>query len=144
MHGGVGGRGFKVPSYPEHDLKAQIARFENELAHLRQQLIHVEDLQAEIAELRERLGHNSRNSHRPPSSDSPSQKGKPTNEPRGRKRGAQPGHQGHTRQLMPLDEVDHTIELRPVSCTHMWPCAVWRHLHPMRHQTMPKKREDLG
>ena len=100
-----------------NDLKAQIASFEHEIAHLRQQVIHVEDLKAEIAELRERLGRNSRNSSLPPSSDKPSQKQKSAHEPMGRKRGAQPGHPGHGRQLQPLNEVDHVIDLRPIRCS---------------------------
>ena len=48
-----------------------------EFADLRQQVIEVEDLKAEISELRERLGQNSRNSSKPPSSDPPSQAKQP-------------------------------------------------------------------
>ena len=77
----------------------------------------VDDLKAEIAELRERLGQNSSNSSRPPSADPPYYKPQPPREPRGRKRGGQPGHQGHARQFVPPEEVDHVIDLKPKRCT---------------------------
>src|SRR5215210_3787204 len=91
--------------------------YEKQLASLREQVAEVDDLKAEIAELRERLGQNSSNSSRPPSTDPPSYKPKPPREPRGRKRGGQPGHQGHMRQLVPAEEVSHVIDLKPKRCT---------------------------
>src|SRR5215213_9815247 len=90
--------------------------YEKQLAALREQVAEVDDLKAEIAELRERLGQNSSNSSRPPSTDLPSYKPKPPREPKGRKRGGQPGHQGHSRQIVPVEEVDHVIDLKPRRC----------------------------
>src|ERR1044071_1496013 len=90
--------------------------YEKQLASLRNEVATVDDLKAEIAELRERLGQNSSNSSKPPSSDPPSHKAKPARESRGRKRGGQSGHQGNTRGLLPADEVDHLVELRPAAC----------------------------
>jgi len=92
--------------------------YEKQLASLREQVAQVDDLKAEIAELRERLSQNSSNSSRPPSSDPPSYKPKPPREPKGRKRGGQPGHQGHRRQLVPAEEVSHVIDLKPRRCKH--------------------------
>src|SRR4051812_8454839 len=43
--------------------------YEKQLASLRDEVATVDDLKAEIAELRERLGQNSFNSSKPPSSD---------------------------------------------------------------------------
>jgi transposase len=91
--------------------------YEKQLADLREQVTQVDDLKAEITELRERLGQNSSNSSKPPSSDPPSYKPKPPREPKGRKRGGQPGHQGGARRLLPAAEVDHLIELKPAACT---------------------------
>jgi transposase len=91
--------------------------YEQQLAALREQVAEVDDLKAEIAELRERLGQNSSNSSRPPSTDPPSYKPQPPREPKGRKRGGQPGHQGHRRQLVPVEEVSHVIDLKPQRCT---------------------------
>jgi transposase len=73
-------------------------------------------LQRENAELRARLGQNSSNSSRPPSSDLPGTR-RPTNQlPSGRTPGGQPGHPGHQRVLLPLAQVDHVISLVPVVC----------------------------
>jgi transposase len=98
-------------------MSIRFSAYEQQLASLREQVATVDDLKAEIAELRERLGQNSSNSSRPPSADPPAYKPKPPREPRGRKRGGQPGHQGHTRQLVPPEEVDHVIDLKPKRCT---------------------------
>jgi transposase len=105
-----------------------------QLATLREQVAQVDDLKAEVAELRERLGQNSSNSSRPPSSDPPSYKAKPEREPKGRKRGGQPGHQGSTRKMVPAEEVDHIFELKPTSCTNCGRKLRGHDPHPERHQ----------
>ena len=93
----------------------RFSAYEKQLAGLRGQVATVDDLKAEIAELGERLGQNSSNSPKPPSSDPPSYKPSPGREPGGRKRGGQPGHQGSTRKPLPAAEVDHLVELEPAS-----------------------------
>lgn len=68
----------------------------------------VQALQAEVAELRHRLGSNSQNSSKPPSTDSPFDKPAPRSLRRkgGRRPGGQPGHPGATlRQVADPDEV---------------------------------------
>src|SRR5258706_11274904 len=75
-------------------------------------------LQRENAELRARLGQNSRNSSRPPSSDLPGTRRPPKRTPSGRAPGGQPGHPGHQRVLLPLDRVDQVIRLVPAVCRH--------------------------
>jgi transposase len=107
---------------------------EKQLATLREQVAQVDDLKAEITELRERLGQNSSNSSRPPSSDPPSYKSSPEREPTGRGRGGQPGHQGSTRQLLPAQEVDHIFELQPQSCTNCGRRRRGDDPQPERHQ----------
>lgn len=97
-------------------MSIRFTAYEKQLAALREQVATVEDLKAEISELRERLGQNSGNSSRPPSSDPPSYERKPKREPKGRKRGGQPGHQGSARRLLPAEEVDHLVELKPPAC----------------------------
>jgi Family of unknown function (DUF6444) len=87
----------------------QVQRLEAELERLKK-------LELEVAELRERLGQNSQNSSKPPSSDPPSVPRPNKQQPSGRKRGGQRGHQGHGRALLPPDQVDQIVELRPVSC----------------------------
>jgi len=115
-------------------LEIRHTAYEKQLAALREQVAVVDDLKAEIAELRERLGQNSTNSSRPPSSDPPSYKSKPEREPKGRKRGGQPGHQGSARTLKPETEVDHFVELRPANCAHCGRKLRGDDPHPERHQ----------
>jgi transposase len=76
----------------------------------------VESLRAENAELRRRLGMDSRNSSKPPSTDSPFSKPAPKSLRRGsgRKPGGQPGHPGST--LRQVDDPDEVITYDPVQC----------------------------
>jgi hypothetical protein len=71
---------------------------------------------ARIAELEARLGMNSRNSSKPPSSDPPNVAARPKRKPSGRRRGGQPGHKGTTRPLLPPEQVDSIIDLKPEKC----------------------------
>ena len=89
--------------------------YQRQLAQLREQVAQIDDLKAEMAELREHLGQNSNNSSKPPSSDPPHQQ-TTTDESKGRKRGGQVGHRGLSRKLKPVAQVDRVIDLRPVGC----------------------------
>jgi len=75
-------------------------------------------LQARVADLEGRLSQHSGNSSRPPSSDPPSAPPLPQRAPTGRPRGAQPGHPGHHRDLLPSDQVDELVVHRPTTCPH--------------------------
>jgi transposase len=85
------------PSYDE--LAALVVEQARVIAELR---ARVAALEAENAELKRRLGMNSSNSSRPPSSDSPFTKPAPKSLRRrsGRKPGGQPGHPGSTLTLV--------------------------------------------
>jgi transposase len=76
----------------------------------------IAQLQAEIAELRRQLRQNSRNSSKPPSSDSPFAKPAPKSlrGKSGRKPGGQKGHPGST--LAQVAEPDETLRHEPGSC----------------------------
>ncbi|MFY0525202.1 IS66 family transposase [Archangium gephyra] len=110
---------------------ARIAQLEAEVAELKKQLA---EALATIAGLRARLGQNSRNSNKPPSSDGPAVK-RERKEPSGRKPGGQPGHKGHRRELLPPEKVDEVVAVQPKGCSR---CggeleqreegpAAWRH-----------------
>lgn len=73
-------------------------------------------VQAELRDLRARLGRTSRNSSMPPSSDPPSAPPRPKSPPSGRRQGGQPGHDGVTRSLFAAKDVDHRVSLRPSRC----------------------------
>jgi len=73
-------------------------------------------LEARVAELEQRLNRSSRNSSLPPSQDPPSappRRGEPGS---GRARGGQPGHEGKSRPLLPLERVDEVVEHWPECC----------------------------
>ena len=74
-------------------------------------------LEARIRELEARLGLDSTNSSLPPSADPPGvrRRGKLST---GRMRGAQKGHPGAHRSLLPPERVDELIEHRPCCCRH--------------------------
>jgi transposase len=76
-------------------------------------------LAAEVRALTARLGQNSTNSSRPPSSDAPfvpRRRVTPPALPSGRHAGGQPGHPGHFRALVPPERVDVVVDHWPETC----------------------------
>jgi transposase len=69
-----------------------------------------------IAVLERRIGRSSRNSSQPPSADRPGGSPKRGKDRSGRKQGAQPGHEGKGRPLLPAWAVDVVVEHWPVDC----------------------------
>jgi transposase len=70
----------------------------------------------EIAELKRSLNRNSRNSSTPPSQDPPGAPERKRPDPSGRSQGAQLGHRGKGRKLLPLAAVDRVVEHWPARC----------------------------
>ncbi|HHZ97928.1 MAG TPA: IS66 family transposase [Flavobacteriales bacterium] len=90
-------------------LKEKVSCLEAENAKLRKAL--------EVAKAK--LGMNSSNSSKPPSSDPPNGAGgKPLDNDRKRSRGGQEGHPRHQRALLSPESVTTTIEHLPNKCTH--------------------------
>ena len=87
-----------------------------------------------IAELEERVGKNSANSSKPPSSDPPSVKRRPPVAPSGKKRGGQPGRQRKARPLVPPEQVREIIECRPPECRCCGRPLLGDDPEPIRHQ----------
>jgi transposase len=75
----------------------------------------VQPLQEQGRILQEQLHQTSRNSSRPPSSDPP-QSPRPRRPRSQRRRGGQPGHPGQTRTLVPVEDVDEVVVLKPEQC----------------------------
>lgn len=73
-------------------------------------------LRARIGELEARLGQNSQNSSKPPSTDGPGVE-RPKKKPTGRKRGGQPGHEGAVRTRLPPDRVVDHVPRRCRRCS---------------------------
>jgi len=69
-----------------------------------------------IAELERRLNRNSRNSSVPPSQDPPGAPERKRPDSSGRSQGAQTGHRGKGRKLLPIEAVDRVVEHWPGRC----------------------------
>jgi transposase len=92
-------------------------------------------LEATVQPLLERLYQDSHNSARPPSSDPPhALRPRPHRGPSGRKRGGQPGHQGHSRALVPIEEVESVVAVKPQRCCRCQHPLQGDDCQPYRHQ----------
>src|SRR5256885_9370580 len=95
----------------------------------------VATLEDRVRALQEQLNQTSRNSSRPPSSDPP-QSPRPSR-PRGtRRRGGQPGHPGHTRPLIPVEDVDEVVVIKPDQCSGCHAPLSGEDATPFRHQVI--------
>ncbi len=81
-------------------------------ALINQLLATIAALEAEVEALKRQLNQNSRNSHRPPSSEG--YRKKPALPRQKHKRGGQPGHPGNTLKM--VDTPDEVVELKPEVC----------------------------
>lgn len=111
-----------------------IARLETQMTGL---VTLGDNLQQQVADLKSRLGANSRNSSKPPSSDGPDGgrgggRGKRT----GRRRGGQPGREAGQRPLVPIEAVDDVIDVRPECCAACEAALHGDDPSPMRHQVV--------
>jgi transposase len=108
-----------------------------QIKQLQQQMT---ELQTEIERLQERVGKNSQNSSKPPSSDPPDMQAKPSRDQKGRKAGGQPGHRGQGRKLKPLECVDHVIIQKPTECKECGALLMGADVQPRRHQVIEVPR----
>ena len=91
--------------------------------------------EATVQRLLERLQQDSRNSSRPPSSDPPTTtRQRSRRAPSGRKPGGQQGHEGQTRALVPVDEVDNVVPVKPSQCMQCHTPLSGADAQPYRHQ----------
>ena len=109
------------------NLRDQLAEREKQLAEREKQLSDAEKqiaaAEKQIADLEQQLAlgrQNSTNSSKPPSSDglAGEQRSRGRKRKSKRKPGAQPGHPGHYRRLVPTAEVSVTEVLLPKQCEH--------------------------
>ena len=114
------------------EVRASIETLEGQVQTLTS-MIHT--LQEQVRALQEQVTQTSRNSSRPPSSDPPQSPRPPR--PRGqRRRGGQPGHLGQTRTLVPVDEVDEVVVLKPEQCSGCQAPLSGDDASPFRHQVI--------
>src|SRR5262244_1376518 len=96
-------------------------------------MIHT--LQEQGRALQEQVTQTSRNSSRPPSSDPPSSP-RPQRPRSQRRRGGQPGHPGQTRLLIPVEDVDQIVPLKPAQCRGCQAPLSGDDPAPFRHQVI--------
>jgi transposase len=98
----------------------------------------IRQLEARVEKLERELARSSRNSSLPPSSDPPGVSRPVRGRDRsGRARGAQPGHEGHGRELLPVSAVDELVEYWPerCGCGHVFAAGELLAVgEPVRHQ----------
>ncbi len=101
----------------EHQVETLLAKVEAQAATIVVQEARIASLEAENAELRRRLGENSSNSGKPPSTDAPKERAsRPDSAPSGKQRGGQPGHKGSKRTLVPATQVTSSEDHHPTHC----------------------------
>jgi len=98
----------RTPSAVRVVLVTRVAQLEKEVVELR----------AKVAALEEKLGQNSRNSSKPPSSDGSNAREQRRRRRKGRKRGGQPGHPRHERRLVPVEQAASVTKVLPGQCEH--------------------------
>ncbi len=114
------------------EAQAYIRALESRLSALE---ARVQAFQAENRALQEQGNQTSRNSSRPPSSDPPHSL-RPRRPRSGRHRGGQPGHPGQTRPLLPVEEVDEVVVLKPDQCSGCHAPLLGDDPMPFRHQVI--------
>lgn len=95
------------------ELSAQNDLLRRQVAELGERVARQDE---RIAELERRLNRNSRNSSTPPSQDPPGAPERRRAGPSGRGQGAQPGHPGRGRRLLPAEAIDLVVEHWPKRC----------------------------
>lgn len=106
----------------EAELAVAHARIAEQDARIAEQDARILALTKQVEVLLEKLGQNSRNSHKPPSSDPPGAAGPQRKPGQGKKgkRGGQKGHRGSFRELLPASQVDEVVNLYPPQCENCW------------------------
>jgi transposase len=92
---------------------AVLLRMDEQIRRLEQRVAAQDE---RIAQLERRVGRSSRTSSQPPSSDPPGKAPRRGKDRSGRKQGAQDGHEGKGRPLLPAWAVDRVVEHWPAGC----------------------------
>lgn len=109
----------------------RIEELERENAALR---ARIAELEARVQKLEALLARYSGNSSRPPSSDPPGSPPPALPKRTGRRRGGQPGHEKHSRPLVPPERVDRTTIVKPEACRRCGDALEGDDSEPFRHQ----------
>jgi transposase len=116
----------------QHVLQEQAEQIRRAVEQIAKQEQRIAELERQLAIRKQ----NSTNSSKPPSSDGLAGESRPRGRKKSksrRKPGGQPGHHGHHRRLVPLEQVDETHAVLPTQCRH---CE--RELAPAKLETTDK------
>ncbi len=94
----------------------------------------VQELLARIAELAACLNKTPQNSSLPPSSQHPHAKPAPAKPKSKNRPGGQPGHPKHERALVPTDQCEEVVTLKPTACRKCGRTLRGNDCDPLRHQ----------
>lgn len=123
---------------PEADWEKTPASVKQLVEIMQQRLEKLENQQAEMVAVqeqqREKLRRTSKNSSSPPSQDPPGFGNKQGKRKSSKKRGGQPGHEGHSRELHPVEECSEVVEHYPRSCRSCGEALSGEDPNPYRHQ----------
>ncbi len=112
-------------------VKQLVVDMAQRLAAIEQQLA---ELQAQNQLLREQINRTSKNSSQAPSSDPPKAPKRRRKEKSGKKRGGQPGHEGHSRSLYPVEQCQSVTDHYPQLCRGCGGELSGEDANPYRHQ----------
>jgi transposase len=130
---GISEADWAVTPVSVQEIVGQVQAQQEEIEQLRAQLTA---LATELAELRERIGRNSRNSSKSPSSNGPGFQSTPRRKASGRKRGGQQGHPGAGPELLPVERCDAVEDHHPQHCRRCGTHLQGEDLEPLRHQVI--------
>ncbi len=104
-------------------------------AIIRLLLAKIAELEARIEELQgQGKGKTPQNSSLPPSTQHPHARPQPPQRRSKKKRGGQPGHKKHERPLIPTDQCDDVLPLKPTECRRCGKKLSGSDPEPLRHQ----------
>lgn len=104
------------------------------VAFIQWQTEQIRALTARVAELEAKLGKDSSNSSKPPSSAHPHAKPVRLKPKSPRKPGGQPGHQKHERALIPSQQCQKIVPCVPAQCRRCGQALTGTDAAPLRHQ----------
>ncbi|GAC1494200.1 MAG: hypothetical protein NVS2B14_07640 [Chamaesiphon sp.] len=123
---------------PKEDWDKTPASIKNLVEDMAQQIKKLEQQVAELVvvhqQLLEKINSTSKNSSSSPSQDRPNLAKKPRKAKSGKKRGGQLGHDGHSRNLYPIEACSSVIDHHPQECGCCGEKLVGEDDNPYRHQ----------
>ena len=112
-------------------VKTLVEEMAQGIEQLKQQQAEVLALQQQLLE---KINRTSKNSSSPPSQDPPGFEKKPQKPKSGKKRGGQSGHDGHSRDLYPVEECLDVFNHHPKVCSGCGESLSGEDENPYRHQ----------